>query len=201
MGHLRTHASIAAPVRLELSAIIHTLKNQQGLRAPDPRGIPGRYQFDTRSTILSCFGLWQNFAAVLARRASIETPLRIDSNWIVDETEAAGCVPKLVNSVSLYPISSSASNHERVMSPAFRRATRGGRKRQTVWRASPGRKTDTWIGGRWDFRPPSGIASRLARVSTCSAGNFAGQGKVDIKAPFSAKAGLMEMSSYESGGV
>ena len=80
-------------------------------------------------------------------------------------------------------------------------AGRGGRNGQTVRRASPGRETDTWIGRRWDFRPPSGIASRLARVSTCSAGNFAGQGKVDIKAPFSAKDGLMEMSSYESGGV
>jgi hypothetical protein len=35
----------------------------------------------------------------LARRTSIETPLRIDSNWIVDGIEAAGCMPKIVNSV------------------------------------------------------------------------------------------------------
>jgi hypothetical protein len=39
----------------------------------------------------------------LARRTSIETPLRIDSNWIVDGIEAAGCMPKIVNSVSFIP--------------------------------------------------------------------------------------------------
>ncbi len=38
----------------------------------------------------------------LARCTSIETPLRIDSRWIVDEIEAAGCVPKLVSSVSYF---------------------------------------------------------------------------------------------------
>ena len=118
---------------------------------------------------------------------------------IVNEIEAAGCVPKLVNSVSLHPISSSASNHERHQHFDVGRAVAvRGRPRGAPARV--GKRTLGSAGAGTFVRQaeltPGLLASQPAVLAISRA-----RGKSTLKPPFSAKGGLMEMSSHESGGV